>query len=111
VLIVVMVICLGLVSLALFFGHTMVMAYRGSETDIAGRQANRAIDGAVQYAEYLMNVSGSNTAGYLLPTTATYQCEAVPVGDAAFWFVGEPASTGVTDQPHSALWTKLRSSI
>lgn len=99
VLIVVMVICLGLVSLTLFFGHSMLMAYRGSETDLAGRQANRAIDGAVQYAESLMALSGSNTPGCLLPIATTYQSQAVPVGDAAFWFIGEPATTGVTDQP------------
>lgn len=102
VLIVVMVVCIGLVSLTLVFGHSMLMAYRGSETDVAGRQANRAIDGAVQYAEYLMTVSGSETPGYLLPDPTTYQSGTVQVGDAMFWYIGDPATTGTagtTDQP------------
>ena len=62
VLIIVMVVCIGLVSVALLFGHSMAMAYRGSVSDLAGRQSQRAIDGAVQYAEYLMINSGSNAA-------------------------------------------------
>jgi DNA uptake protein ComE-like DNA-binding protein len=106
VLIVVMVICLGLVSLTLVFGHAMLMAYRGSETDVAGRQADRAIEGAVQYAEYLMTNSGTINSGtgtsaatYMLPDPTTYQSEAVPVGEAAFWFIGEPVSTDGTDTP------------
>jgi DNA uptake protein ComE-like DNA-binding protein len=110
VLIIVMVVCIGLVSLALVFGHSMAMAYRGSVSDLAGRQSQRAIDGAVQYVEYLMIVSGSNAATsgsssaassgtsgsgtmpatYLLPDPTTYQSEAVPVGGATFWFIGEP---------------------
>ena len=119
VLIIVMVICLGLVSVALYFGHSSAMAYRASSSDLAGRQAQRAIDGAAQYAEYLMLVSGSNitpsggSSGsgatsstsstttnsgsyppvYLLPQASTYQAEAVPVEDATFWFIGDPETT------------------
>lgn len=126
VLIIVMVVCIGLVSVALVFSHAMEMAYRGSESDLAGRQANRAIDGAVQYAEYLMTVSGttvsgsaasssgtsstsssstsgtsaSNISGNLLPDPTTYQAEGVPVGDAMFWFIGEPtANTSSNNVP------------
>lgn len=91
VLVLVLVVCLGLVSLTLLFGHSMFMAYRGAEGDIAGRQAERAIDGAVQYAEYLMTTG--TTPGYLLPDPAIYQSEAMPVGDASFWFIGEPYAT------------------
>ncbi len=119
VLIVVLIVCLGLVSLTLLFGHSMMMTYRGSETDLAGRQADRAIEGAVQYVSYLMSniiTSGSsgcfhcvrhdclNPSGYLLPDPTTYQSEAVPVGDATFWFIGDPlqsGSTGGTSSPGS----------
>jgi len=120
VLIVVLIVCLGLVSLTLLFGHSMMMTYRGSETDLAGRQADRAIEGAVQYASYLMSniitsgtsgvstastTSGSsNTSCYLLPDPTTYQSEAVPLGDATFWFIGDPlqsGSTGGTSSPGS----------
>ena len=39
VLIVVLVVCLGLVSITLVLGHSMLMAYRGADNEIAGRQA------------------------------------------------------------------------
>jgi len=118
VLIIVLVVCLGLVSLTLLFGHSMMMVYRGSETDLAGRQADRAIEGAVQYAEYLMvnnsgygsvSSSGSSATGggtgtnqgsvYYLPDPTLYKSEAVSVGDAAFWFIGEPATSDATTAP------------
>ena len=110
VLIVVLIVCLGLVSLTLYFGHAMMMTYRGSETDLAGRQADRAIEGAVQYTSYLMsNIIASGSTGastvsstsgtanspyYLLPDPTTYQSEAVPLGDATFWFIGDPLQSG-----------------
>lgn len=123
VLIIVMVVCIGLVSVAIYFANSTAMAYRGSASDLAGRQAQRAIDGAVQYAETLMisatanagatggggggtgpsgyipvaTTTSSGSAGssmaYLLPDPMSYQSEAVPVGDAAFWFIGDPETT------------------
>ena len=112
VLIIVMVVCIGLVSVALFFAHSTAMSYRGSTSDLAGRQAQRAVDGAAHYVEYLMTVSGSNNVAAgassgsgtsassgtnpptnLLPDPTTYQSEAVPVGDATFWIIGEPQSS------------------
>jgi DNA uptake protein ComE-like DNA-binding protein len=96
VLIVVLVVCLGLVSLTLVFGHSMLMAYRGADNDTAGHQAEQAIEGAARYAEYLMtNVATPGT----LPDSTTYQCEQVPVGDAFFWFIGEPLPTDPVDTP------------
>ena len=88
-LIVVLVVCLGLVSLALLFGHSMLMAYRGSDDDLAGRQAEHVIEGAARYAEFLMtNVTNDGD----FPDVTTYQSEAVPVGDALFWFIGVPVA-------------------
>ncbi len=100
VFIIVLVVCLGLVSLTIVFGHSMVMAYRGEETALAGREAEQAIQGAVRYAEYLM--ANTDTPGYL-PDSSDYQSEAVPVGDAAFWFIGEPLSSSATDAPSFGL--------
>jgi DNA uptake protein ComE-like DNA-binding protein len=96
VLIVVLVVCLGLVSLVLVFGHSMLMAYRGTDNELAGRQADQAIEGASRYAQYLLATSGTDGA-FPLPTT--YQNEAVPVGDAFFWFIGRPGDTDAADQP------------
>ena len=110
VLVIVMVVCLGLVSLALMFGYSTALGYRGSVSDLAGRQSQRAIDGAAQYVQDLLlnsgsnnlsnssastssgtsSSSGSNPPTNFLPDPSTYQSEAVQVGDATFWFIGEP---------------------
>ena len=87
VLIIVLIVCLGLVSMTLVLGHSMILAYRGSDNGIAGRQADQAVDGAAQYARTLMaNVS---TPG-AMPDPTTYQAQDVPLGDATFWYIGEP---------------------
>ncbi len=96
VLVVVLVVCLGLASLALVLGHSMLMAYRGADNEIAGRQADAAILGATQYAQNLM-VNTTNVGDFPDPTT--YQNAAVPVGDALFWFIGEPPDNTTPDQP------------
>jgi len=90
VLIVVLWACVGLVSIALLFGHSMLMAYRGADNALAGRQADQAIEGAVRYAEALL--AEATTPG-LLPEATTYQGEAVTVGEATFWMFGKPADT------------------
>ncbi len=95
-LIVVLIICIGLVSLTLVLGHSMVMAYRGSDNEIAGRQADVAIDGAVQYAETLMK---NVTQPGAMPDPNYYQYNAVPLGDATFWFIGEPDPTDTSNEP------------
>ena len=96
VLIVVLVVCLGLVSLVLVFNHAMLMAYRGEDNAVAGRQAELAIEGAARYALALMSNVG-NPGDFPDPTT--YQSEAVPVGEARFWFIGQPSPSDPVDKP------------
>ncbi len=96
VLIIVLWVSLGLVALAITFGHSMQMAYRASQNDVAGRQADSAIDAGLRYAEQLLANSASPGA---LPDVRTYQSEAVPVGDAAFWFIGRDNNTAPTTTP------------
>ncbi len=100
VLIIVLVICLGLVSLSLVFGHSMMMSYRGEDNDLAGRQADAAIRGAEQYAETII---ANATVGNTLPARSTYQASAVPLGEAFFWFIGVPLANDPTDKPTFAL--------
>ena len=72
VLVVVLVVCLGLASLALVLGHSMLMAYRGADNEVAGRQADVAILGAEQYAQNLMvNTAnpGDIVAASVIPST------------------------------------------
>ncbi len=90
VLIVVLWISLALVAVAISFGSSMLMAYRGSDNDLAGRQAQEAINGALQYAQTILINSG--TPG-VLPDVSTYQSEAVQIGDATFWFIGRDIYT------------------
>lgn len=89
VLIVVLWVCLGLVSLTLIFGQSMLMALRGTDNAVAGRQADQAIEGAVRYARYLL--ANAEVPGQL-PLLEDYVQEGVPVGEARFWFLNRPAS-------------------
>ncbi len=98
VLIIVLIVCLGLVSLTLVFGHAMFMAYRGEDNELAGRQADAAVNGAEQYAETVLNNLTATTPG-TFPDPTTYQNAAVSVGDALFWFIGEPGPNDAVDSP------------
>ena len=90
VFIVVLWVSLGLVSVALLFGHSMLMTYRGSDNDLAGRQADQAIEGAARYAESVL--ANADTPG-VMPDVTAYENEAVPVGEATFWFLGRSLET------------------
>lgn len=100
VLIVVLVVCLGLVSMTLVFSHAMLLSYRGADNEIAGRQAEAAIQGAEQYAETI--IAQSQTA-HVFPDRAAYQNTAVPLGDAFFWFIGQPLASDPPNVPAFAL--------
>ncbi len=100
VLIIVLVVCLGLISMTLVFSHAMLLSYRGADNDLAGRQAEAAIQGAEKYAETIL--SQSQTAN-VLPDRANYQNAAVPLGDAFFWFIGEPLPGAAANAPAFAL--------
>ncbi|HZJ17845.1 MAG TPA: hypothetical protein VFD27_22515, partial [Chthoniobacteraceae bacterium] len=86
VLIIVLLVSLGLVSVTLLFAHSMVMSLRGSDNDLAGHQAEEAIEGAARYAQLLMtNVEKPGT----FPDIITYDSEELPVGEASVWFIGQ----------------------
>lgn len=96
VLIVVIWACLGLVALVLVFGQAMALNYRGAGNDLAARQADAAIEGAVNYARHILS---SVAAPGLFPDPATYLCEAVPVGEATFWFLGGDSPQALDPRP------------
>jgi DNA uptake protein ComE-like DNA-binding protein len=86
VLIIVLLVSLGLVSVTLLFAHSMVMSLRGSDNDLAGQQAEQAIEGAARYAQLLMtNVEKPGT----FPDVTAYDSEELPVGEASVWFIGQ----------------------
>lgn len=85
VLIVVMWISFGLVSIALYFGQSMLFEYRASSNSMAGYQAEQAIEGAGRYISFLLtNLEEPGT----LPDFTEYAYEKVTVGPAAYWLVG-----------------------
>ena len=85
VLIVVMWISFGLVSVALLFGHSMMLEYRAAENTLAGLQAQAALEGARRYVTRVLREA--ETPGRL-PDVDTYDAENVQVGEAAFWLLG-----------------------
>jgi len=105
VLIVVMWIAFGVVSLALYFAHTMEMTLRAADTQVASMEADQALEaGMLYYSNVLAQVMGLNSqynsqayfAPYLLPSTNYYKTcgvqmgsvAGVPVGPARFWVIG-----------------------
>jgi DNA uptake protein ComE-like DNA-binding protein len=99
-LIIVMWISLGLVTVALLFGHSSTLAFRGADNQLAGYQANQAIEGAARYVQYLL--ANTDTPGEM-PATDSYHAEQLPVGDAAFWFLAHNPDPDDTQSPIYAL--------
>ncbi|MCS7338707.1 MAG: type II secretion system protein GspK [Verrucomicrobiae bacterium] len=85
VLIIVLWVAFGLVSLALYFAHSMSFELRAADNRVAVVQAQHAIEGA---ARYVSNILSTVEALGALPDPLTYHAEAVQVGEARFWIIG-----------------------
>ncbi|MDB6066296.1 MAG: ral secretion pathway protein [Pedosphaera sp.] len=85
VLIVVMWVVFGLVSVTLYFAHSMTFELRASDNRVAGLEAEQAIEGARRYLSCVL--SNLNQPG-TMPDPQSYQCQAVAVGNAKFWLIG-----------------------
>ena len=95
VLILVLWISIGLVSIALYFAHSMTFELRASDNRATGLAAEQAIEGAARYVSYVLSNFATNGA---VPNAAQFASEAVPVGDAHFWIIGrDPAGTTSAD--------------
>ena len=97
-LIIVMWVAFGLVTLALYFANSMSLELRASDNHVANLETEQAIAGA---ARYVSNILVSVPTQGTLPDVLTYKREAVPVGDATFWFIGR-GDQGGTTQPQVA---------
>ncbi|MBE7558284.1 general secretion pathway protein GspK [bacterium] len=100
VLVIVMWIALGLVSVALLFGGSMMLEYRAADNAVAARQAETAAAGAARYVRFLL--SDLTTPGEPLDA-ADYSAEAVPVGEARFWLVGRDPNEDPDEHPRFGL--------
>jgi len=85
VLIIVLWVCIGLVSIALYFANSMTYELRASDNRVSGLAADQAIEGAARYVSYVLQNFATNGA---VPATNQFACEAVAVGDAKFWLIG-----------------------
>jgi type II secretory pathway component PulK len=103
VLIIVLWIAFGLVSLTLYFAHTMTFEMRAADNRVASLEAEQAIAGAARYASNLLALT--EVPGWL-PPVQTYLCQGAPIGEAAFWFIGRydlATQQSTSDQPFFGL--------
>lgn len=100
VLIIVLWVCIGLVSIALYFANTMTYELRASDNRVSGLQADQAIEGAARYVSLVLLTYATNGA---VPDSTEFQCAAVPVGDAKFWLIGRDPNGENLDEPYFGL--------
>ena len=100
VLIIVLWVCIGLVSIALYFANTMTYELRASDNRVSGVMADQAIEGAARYVGLvLLNYATNGT----VPDSSQFKCEAVPVGDVKFWIIGRDPAEGNSTEPYFGL--------
>ena len=100
VLIIVLWICIGLVSIALYFVNSMTYELRAADNRVSGCAADQAIEGAARYVAYALQNFATNGA---VPDNTQFRCEAVPVGDAQFWLIGRDPDEGNATEPYFGL--------
>jgi type II secretory pathway component PulK len=90
VLVAVLVVCMGLVAVTLLFTSTAMMDYRAIKNDLAGRQAEQAVEGGARYAQML--IQGVETPG-TMPDRTSYTASELELGSGYFWIIGRPDDT------------------
>ncbi len=96
-LVMVLWISFGLVTMALYFGHSMSVELKTTTNVEAGVQSEQAIEGAARYLKYLF--ANLPSPGQL-PEETLIQREGVPVGEAYFWLVGRDPETTDGTRPY-----------
>jgi len=77
----------GLVSLAIYFANSSALELRAADNRVAALEAEQAIAGAARYvSNALANVTEPGTP----PDPTLFKTEAVLVGTARFWLIGQP---------------------
>ena len=96
VLIIVLWVCIGLVSIALYFANSMTFELRAADNRLNGIAADQAIEGAQRYISYVLENYATNGA---VPDSSQFKCDAVEVGDAKFWLIGRDVSAENSSDP------------
>ncbi|MDB6055178.1 MAG: ral secretion pathway protein [Verrucomicrobiales bacterium] len=92
VFILVLTICFGLVTLALYFGQSMTFEVRGAANRVSAMESDQVLLGASRYATFVLATYATNGA---IPNPLDYDSEGVTVGDGKFWFIGRTNNTTV----------------
>jgi type II secretory pathway component PulK len=100
VLVIVMWVAFGLVSIALYFAHSMQLELRGADNRVADAEADQAVLGAIRYVQHFL--AAPETPGQP-PSEDLYQREAGAIGDAQFWLIGRTNTTDTITEPHFGL--------
>src|SRR5690242_5562029 len=87
VLIIVLWVAIGLVTLALYFAHTMSSELKASANTVAATEADMAIEGA---ARYVSNILANVQPGYM---PENLHCTNIAVGNARFWIIGRATNS------------------
>lgn len=93
-------VALGLVSVTLYFSHSMYFEFRAAENYYEGLQAEQAIDGALRYAIHLL--ANADPEG-VLPESDTYSSERSVVGEALYWYIGRGIQNAYATVPEFVL--------
>ena len=72
VLIIVLWVCIGLVSIALYFANSMTFELRAADNRLNGIAADQAIEGAQRYISYVLENYATNGA---VPDSSQFKCE------------------------------------
>ena len=94
-LVIVLWIAFGLVSITLYFAHSMSFELRASDNRVCAMAAEQAIDGAARYLNYLVTTQIANGSNGVLPVLDNSLCESVPVGEARSWLMGRDTNNPV----------------
>jgi DNA uptake protein ComE-like DNA-binding protein len=107
VLIIVMVICLGLVTLLIYFAYAVNSELQSSANRVGEIEAREAVAAGTRYAAYILNnyaIDGVIPNSGIVPDpTQDYYSAALKVGDDAagnpqFWFIGRDPNNPATNQ-------------
>lgn len=96
VLVAVLVVCMGLVAITLLFTSAAMMDYHAIQNDLAGRQAEQAVEGGARYAKML--IESVQTPG-TMPDRTSYTASEMELGSGYFWIIGraEDPTSNVTE--------------
>lgn len=97
VLIIVMVICMGLVTLTLYFANSMSAELRAADNRVQETAARQAVAGGMRYANLILKTYA--VGGAVPDPEVDYQSEELPVGEATFWFIGRDNDVVATTEP------------